>query len=77
MSRTPRTPVHFPRMKVRGRRNKAKLHLRITQVFEARVRIEHADGYGATLVVDPNGTHIIRHSTTRDGYGRTVKETKS
>lgn len=74
MSRTPRTPVHFPRMKVRGRRNKAKLHLRITQVFEARARIEHADRYGATLVVDHNGTHIIRQSTTRDGYGRTVKE---
>lgn len=61
-------------MKVRGKRNRAKLHARHVHAYEAMVRVEQIDGFTARLVVDPIfGTHLIRSKTIRDGYGRVVK----
>ncbi len=75
MSRRPRTPVYFPRMKVRGRRNKAKLHARHVTNLELRVRVHQVDPYTVELIPDPIfGTHLVTSKTTRDGYCRTVKE---
>ncbi len=76
MSRRPRTPVHFPRMKVRGSRNKAKLHARHVTALELRVRVNQVDAHTVELIPDPIlGTHLVTIRTVRDGYGRTIKET--
>lgn len=72
MSRS-RTPVDFPRMKVRGARNRAKSAERVTQVWKARVRVVKADLGSVRLVVDPLfGTHVVQNAVVRDGWGRTV-----
>lgn len=75
----PRTPVHFPRMKVRGARNRAKSAARHEQRTMLRVRLERAPRGSAPgmftteLVVDPNGTHVLATRTVTDGWGRRVK----
>jgi len=72
MSRA-RTPVNFPRMKIRGAGNKARSAERTTQVWEALVRIDHAEGTTVRMIVDPIfGTHLVRNTVVRDGWGRTV-----
>lgn len=77
MSSLPRTPVHFPRMKVRGRRNRAKSAARHETRVMMRVRVTQAhaaDGtIQATFHLDPNGTHAVMFTTgVRDGWGRRV-----
>lgn len=79
MSTQPRTPVHFPRMRVRGPRNRRKLALR----RERRTVIPYA-----MLVARGPGNYVLEavpewragavrvvHSVTQDGYGRAVPGT--
>jgi hypothetical protein len=78
MSTLPRTPVHFPRMKVRGHRNKAKLAARIESrsVFPHATVTRTADGrYTVRAQAGPIAgvlMHRIEYSEWRDGYGRHV-----
>lgn len=73
MSTRPRTPVHFPKMKVRGARNKAKSAARYRYASTARVRIGSQDASGTTLILDPNGTHVVSgDSGIQDGWGRLI-----
>lgn len=80
MSRLPRTPVHFPRMKVRGRRNKRKLRERITtRFFVPHLAIAAATDLGGgvfdtTMRVAraEEATHSAEWSVTHDGFGRVV-----
>lgn len=80
MAQLPRTPVHFPRMKVRGRRNKRKLRERITtRVFVPHLAIASATDLGegvfdTTMRVarEEEATHSAEWIVTRDGFGRTV-----
>jgi hypothetical protein len=60
-------------MKVRGRRNKTKLHARFPTVTRMRVRALQVDPYTVRFFVDPNGTHIVEQTITRDGFGRIVR----
>ncbi len=75
MAHIPRTPVHFPRMKVRGRRNKAKLaarHTTLTVVPHARPE-RIATGYRFTALTSPEpGALRLEFKTVTDGYGRRV-----
>ncbi|KJL45598.1 hypothetical protein [Microbacterium trichothecenolyticum] len=78
MSRRPRTPVYWPRMKVRGRRNRAKLAARYTTRQIVRVVFDGIDTVngGARFRAAPPGqaTHMLAiDGPTRDGYGRIVK----
>ncbi len=80
MSRLPRTPVHFPRMKVRGRRNKAKLaarhryirffpHVAMTVAEDRRTaRFDVIAGWRP-------GCQRLEITTVTDGYGRTIPST--
>lgn len=77
MAQKPRTPVHFPRMKVRGRRNKVKLAARHTHAMVmplARVtRGQDAHTYTFTPITEvESGAVSIRSSVTVDGYGRQI-----
>lgn len=77
MAQTPRTPVHFPRMKVRGRRNKAKLAVRrlYRTVFPHVALVVAPDGYSARASVlsawEP-GCQRLEIDTITDGWGRPV-----
>ena len=73
MSRLARTPVNFPRMKVRGRRNRARSAERIWRRFVLRVTpVQMLDG-SVQFTVDSNGSHVIEATTpTYDGWGRIV-----
>lgn len=72
---TPRTPVFFPKMKVRGARRKQMSAQRIRRHTELRVRpVLLVDG-SMDLMVDPFGTHFAKITLpTLDGWGRTVVE---
>ena len=75
MAQTPRTPVHFPRMKVRGHRNKAKLAARHRQLivipYARPVHIPSGIRYEALTASEP-GAMELRFSTVTDGFGRTA-----
>ena len=79
--RRPRTPVFWPRMKVRGRRNRAKLAARYTTQIVRFVVIGNAcpeSGRVELVSVPPErATHRIVQSQTRDGFGRIVPKPKS
>lgn len=77
MAQKPRTPVHFPRMKIRGRRNKAKA----TQRFRRDVILPNAlvsyDPAGHLTLTPASGEPVIGMFTVRtssyvDGFGRPV-----
>ncbi len=82
MSTTPRTPVHFPRMKVRGHRNRAKTAERHTtrMVFPNAVLTGIEDGAYTFAVTAPPleqpavklPSYVIVSEETRDGWGRKV-----
>lgn len=70
-----RTPVNFPRMKVRGHRNREKTARRIRTVRECPVRIGgRGEGAAVTFeVVHPIfATHYMRMETVTDGWGRVI-----
>jgi len=73
---TRRTPVHFPRMKVRGWRNRAKTAARHVTVFEfpfARP-VRTATGYRFNVLAGPEpGAVLIRSTYVRDGWGRIIR----
>lgn len=78
-SQTPRTPVYFPRMKVRGKRNRAKLAARYSHrtVLPAMtvVGFDPATGAVTFATTPPAGraTHaLVLNGPTRDGYGRVI-----
>lgn len=77
MAQTPRTPVHFPRMKVRGRRNKAKLaarHVHAGRIPYARP-IQTDSGYSFVAIDGPEpGAVSVHYRSVTDGFGRKVKE---
>lgn len=77
MAQKPRTPVHFPRMKVRGRRNRAKLaarHEHVVVVPHARV-VPTLNGYRFFALAGPEpGSVMLKSRTVVDGYGRTVRD---
>lgn len=76
MAQKPRTPVHFPRMKVRGRRNKAKLaerrvhrtvfpHVAMTQVSPNKARFD-------VIAEWQQGCQRLEIDNVTDGWGRDV-----
>lgn len=73
MSRLARTPINFPRMKVRGRRNRARSAERHSQHYTIRANpLQTLDG-SVQFMPDPFGSHVIEATTpTRDGWGRVV-----
>ena len=72
-SQKPRTPVFFPRMKVRGWRNRRKSAMRTQTLGEMRVNVTHVGGDHVDFVADPNGTHVLKYDTGwYDGWGRRV-----
>lgn len=77
MAQKPRTPVHFPRMKVRGRRNRAKLaarHEHLLVIPHARA-VPTATGYRFFALAGPEpGAVMLKSRTVVDGYGRTVRD---
>lgn len=75
MSTLKRTPVNFPRMKVRGRRNKQKTAMRVTTltVFP-HAQLVSSDGVYEFQILPEGGTHYIESRTTVDGWGRKVSE---
>ncbi|RBO73493.1 hypothetical protein [Microbacterium sp. H6] len=77
MAQKPRTPVHFPRMKVRGRRNRAKLteRRRYVTVFPHAAMTVSDDRRIARFDVIAGwrpGCQRIEITTIKDGYGRAV-----
>lgn len=76
MAQKARTPVHFPRMKVRGWRNKAKLaarHTNLTVIPYARP-VRTATGYTFTALTAPEADAVrLEFSAVFDGYGRRLK----
>ena len=77
MAQTPRTPVHFPRMKVRGHRNKAKLtarHEHIMVIPHARA-VPTPTGYRFIVLSGPEpGAVMLKSRTVVDGFGRMVRD---
>ncbi|MDY0829082.1 hypothetical protein SK224_08065 [Microbacterium sp. BG28] len=76
MSTFPQTPVHFPRMKVRGKRNRAKLvpRVHVRQVLYGTIQAGF-DGArpGEVVFVARNpATHQVELVQWQDGYGRNV-----
>lgn len=76
MAQIPRTPVHFPKMKVRGRRNKAKLAARHKHVvFVPHARVERV-ATGIRLVVlsmAELGSVAFTVTQVFDGFGRVLR----
>lgn len=78
MAQIPRTPVHFPRMKVRGRRNKAKAAARIRRETLIPNVIAYLKPDG-TVSMHPAlgrpqvGLMTVTTVTYVDGLGRNVK----
>lgn len=77
MAQTPRTPVHWPRMKVRGRRNKEKTaarhrfrtvlpHATMTQESPNKARFD-------AIVEWQPGCFRIEIDRVSDGWGREVE----
>lgn len=76
MAQKPRTPVHFPRMKVRGWRNKAKSAARRQyRTVYPHVRMTRTSPYDARFDViaawEP-GCHRLEVDQTTDGWGRAI-----
>lgn len=79
----PRTPVHWPRMKIRGARRKWKTSLRTTQVFRMYAVLDthteasglHSYTFKATRKETP-GARLIETKHTQDGWGRSVPTPK-
>lgn len=75
MAQKPRTPVHWPRMKVRGRRNRAKLaarHQHLTVIPYARP-VPIPTGYRFEALAGPEpGAMELRFSSVIDGFGRSI-----
>lgn len=74
---TARTPLHFPRMKVRGRRNRAKLAARIVTAgripYARAVRI--GGGYEFVALSGPEPDAVsVHYRTVTDGFGRRLAE---
>lgn len=78
MSTLRRTPVNFPRMKVRGRRNKAKTAKRVTHLtmFPHTRLASSSDGSYVFVVGSASSPPEFRieSRTTVDGWGRRVRE---
>lgn len=75
MAQTPRTPVHFPRMKVRGRRNKAKLVARHKRVlFIPHARVERFDTGFRLVILAMAELGSVAFTVTQvfDGFGRAL-----
>ncbi len=74
MSKKPRTPVHYPQMRVRGHRNRAKLAARYTRREILHVVIDRTAPDGSIdFHAAPPGeaTHVLAvDHDPRDGYGR-------
>lgn len=72
----PRTPIHFPKMKLRGAKNKYLASLRNQTVRTMRVNVTSVREDGSVdFVVDANGTHVLTaKSQIVDGFGRTYPE---
>ena len=69
-----RTPVNFPRMKVRGAKNKWKSASR----YETVVILPHVqftdEGNGSyTGKVASEGGHMVKMTTVKDGWGRSIR----
>jgi hypothetical protein len=65
----PRTPVYFPKMKVRGARNKWKMiKFKVNYRVRAFPYLQLDGSY--RFDIHPEGTHIIVASYYRDGWGR-------
>jgi hypothetical protein len=79
MSTLRRTPVNFPRMKVRGRRNKAKVSARHRDVTlfphviakQCHDGILHTTTFTVAAAYEP-GAFEMRVEQVRDGWGRPV-----
>lgn len=68
----PRTPVWFPRMRVRGRRNRVKLTVRevVTTVYAwPRRNVDGSHTLTVTTADDPRAL-MLRWVHRRDGFGR-------
>lgn len=77
MAQKPRTPVHFPRMKVRGRRNRAKLAMRrkhrtvLPHVTMVRVSANKTR-FDAIAKWEP-GCFRLEIDRVTDGWGRAIE----
>lgn len=73
---TPRTPRYFPKMKLRGAKNKYLGSLRNQTVSTMRVNVTSVREDGSVdFVVDANGTHMLTaRSKITDGFGRVYPE---
>lgn len=75
MAQIPRTPVHWPRMKIRGRRNKAKAAQRIRREMLMPNVIAHFNPDG-TVGIQPSlgrpqvGLMTVKTIAYVDGFGR-------
>lgn len=68
-----RNILNFPKMKVRGRRNKARLSARLHHKMTVRVQlVPGGTSERIDFAVDPKGNHIIEIEQVFDGYGRRV-----
>ena len=79
MSTLPRTPVHFPRMRVRGSRNRLKLAARREHrtIIPYAVPVVRGPGHYVLEAVSgwQEGAVRVVHSVIRDGFGRVVPGT--
>ncbi len=80
MSRRPRTPVHFPRMRVRGARNRQKVALRReTKTVLPFARLIQSNPFSiefSALAAWEPGAYRLESSVFHDGYGRQVGSAK-
>jgi hypothetical protein len=73
MSRLRRNPINFPKMKLRGRRNKARAAARFEHIMRLRVLPAVVEGgQSVTFVASAEGTHMIETRYAFDGFGRRV-----
>lgn len=77
MAQKTRTPVYFPRMKVRGHRNRAKLAARIVtagHIPYARP-VRTSTGYEFVVLGGPEpGAVSVSYRKVTDGFGRRLAE---
>ncbi|MCJ1709275.1 hypothetical protein [Microbacterium sp. VKM Ac-2923] len=80
MSTVSRNVVFWPRMRVRGRRNRAKLAARYTDRVVQYAVVGNAcpESGRVEFITVPaeRATHRLVHSQTRDGFGRIVPTPK-
>lgn len=77
MAQKPRTPVHFPRMKIRGHRNKAKAAARFRREVLMPNVVAHLNpdgsvGIQAALGRPQLGLMTVRTVAYVDGFGRSA-----